>query len=114
MWGRMRLLVVGFSWLYILQPDPEHAGQRRVGELSRSRAGHLVHDAQSDRCHLSSVSVKMILIICNFDVHHALEDHFKNVSAASQNEEQQNGMMIIGRHQSCYRIQDKLGTGKYR
>jgi len=28
--------------------------------------------------------------------HPALEDHFKNVSAASPNEEQQNGMMIIG------------------
>ena len=28
------LLVAGFSWLYVLQPDPEDAGQRRAGELS--------------------------------------------------------------------------------
>jgi hypothetical protein len=63
------LLVAGFSWLYVLQPDPEHAGQRRAGELSRSGAGHLVHDAQPDRCHLSSVIVKMILVTYKFDVH---------------------------------------------
>jgi len=28
------LLVAGFSWLYVLQPDPEHAGQRRADGLS--------------------------------------------------------------------------------
>jgi hypothetical protein len=28
------LLVAGFSWLYVLQPDPEHAGQHRAGEPS--------------------------------------------------------------------------------
>jgi hypothetical protein len=36
------LLVADFSWLYVLQPDLKHAGQRRAGELSRFRAGHLV------------------------------------------------------------------------
>ena len=56
------LLLAGFFWLYVLRPDPEHADQRRAGELSRSRAGHLVHDEQPDRCHLNTVIVKMILI----------------------------------------------------
>jgi hypothetical protein len=63
------LLVAGFYWLYLLQPDAEHAGQRRAGELSRSGAGHLAHSAQPDRCHLSSVIVKMILVTYKFDVH---------------------------------------------
>src|SRR5260370_10854980 len=63
------LLVAGFAWLYVLQPDAEDAGQRRAGELSRSGAGHLAHDAQPDRCHLSSVIVKMILVTYKFDVH---------------------------------------------
>ena len=62
------LLVAGFSWLYVLQPDPEHAGQHRAGEPSRSGAGHLVHDAQPDRCHLSSITVKMTLVTYKFDV----------------------------------------------
>lgn len=35
------LLVADFSWLYVLQPDLEHAGQHRAGELSRSGAGDL-------------------------------------------------------------------------
>jgi hypothetical protein len=74
------LLVAGFSWLYVLQPDPEHAGQRRAGELSRSGAGHLVHDAQPDRCHLSSLIVKMILVTCKFDVHPRLAARTRYVS----------------------------------
>ena len=64
------LLAAG-SWLYVLQPDPEHAGQRRAGELSRSGPGHLMHNAQPDRCHLSSIIVKMILVTYKFDVHPA-------------------------------------------
>jgi hypothetical protein len=75
------LLVAGFSWLYVLQPDPKHAGQRRADELSRPGPGHLVHDAQPDRCHLSSTIVKMILVTYKFDAH-------PNVTAVSQNEDQ--------------------------
>jgi hypothetical protein len=37
----MRLLAAGFSWWHVLPPDLNHAGQRRAGEVSRSRAGHL-------------------------------------------------------------------------
>jgi hypothetical protein len=55
--------------LYVLQSDPEHAGQCRAGELSRSGAGHLPHDAQPDKCHLSSAIVKMILVTYKFDAH---------------------------------------------
>ncbi len=65
------LLVAGFSWLYVWQLDPGHAGQRHAGEPSRFGAGRLVHDAQPDRCHLSSVIVKMILVTYKFDVHPA-------------------------------------------
>jgi hypothetical protein len=63
------LLVAGFCWLYGLQPDPEHAGQRPASELSRSGAGHLMHDAQPDRRDLSSAIAKMILVTYKFDVH---------------------------------------------
>ena len=63
------LLVAGFSWLYVLQPDPEHAGQCRAGGLSAPESGHLAHDAQPDGCHLSSITVKMTLVTYKFDVH---------------------------------------------
>lgn len=62
-------LVAGFSWLYVLQLDPEHANERGAGELSSSGAGHQVHDAQPERGHLSRVIVKMILVTGKFDVH---------------------------------------------
>jgi hypothetical protein len=63
------LLVAGFSRLCILQPDPEHAGQRPASELPGFGAGHLMHAAQPDGCDLSSAIAKMILATYKFDVH---------------------------------------------
>jgi hypothetical protein len=67
------LLVAGFSWLYVLQPDPEHAGQRRRGELSTPEQAIWCTMHKPDECHLSSITVKMILVACRLYVHPTLE-----------------------------------------
>ena len=63
------MLVAGFLWLYASEPDPKHDGGAGQAKLSRPRVGHPVHDAQPDRCHLSSAIVGMILVSYKFVVH---------------------------------------------
>jgi hypothetical protein len=69
MQGRMRIAGSGISWLYVLQPDPEHAGQRRTGELSAPQQATWGTMQKPDRRHLNSITVKMISVACKFDVH---------------------------------------------
>lgn len=66
--GGASLLVAGFSCLHVLQPGPKLLVSA-TRELSRSGAGQLMQGALPDRCHLSSVIVKMILVSYKIGVH---------------------------------------------
>ncbi len=57
--------VAGLSWLYVSQPDPDHAGQRRASELPASQQAIWSTTRKPGRCHLSSITVKMITAACN-------------------------------------------------
>ena len=59
------------SWLYVSQPDPDHAGQRRAGELPAPEQAIWSTTRKPGSCHLSSITVKMILVACKIDVHSA-------------------------------------------
>ena len=61
------LLVAGFSWLHVSQPDPELLVSAARASYPAPGQAIWSHDAQPDRCHLSSVIVKMILITYKFD-----------------------------------------------
>jgi hypothetical protein len=81
-------LAVLLLWLCMLQPDRKSPGQRCEDGSRRFRAARLSASSQPDRHHLSCVIAKMILVTYKSDVH-PLEAHFtKNVTAASQNEDQ--------------------------
>ena len=63
------LLVAGFSGLQVLHPDLDHAGQRRAGELFAPEQASWCTMRKPDRCHLSGITMKMILVVYKFDAH---------------------------------------------
>jgi hypothetical protein len=67
-WAGCAFAGSGLPLVVRVAPHPEHGGQRRESEFSRSGAGHLAHDAQPDRSDLTSGIVKMILVTYKFDV----------------------------------------------